>query len=458
MSDRTRPERIAEMRARIAEIERAIAFFRDGLRETNDERHQAYFGPLLHRLVLIVANEKDGIAMYLADDLAGARSALRRLPLPDIDPDLGEPTASLEALRGRRGNLIEALDNALEAAQALGMAPALTELGQLSVPRDAFANALIRLDERLRVVQDAVVDLASAAAQASTGKDGVSQSGLINVHVKSLTVEVSAARFETRIGNSPEIPELSDLAVLTRAVTDIRAMTGDLRQIVEGLAAWVTTEVKSAAGTVVRGAERSWRGLKTVVSVVRRRLAGKPDRAPRQPPPATDPDRALDPLAWATAQNERGDRLFDQGKDDPDSTLLDEAVAAYRAALEEYTRDRVPLDWAMTQNNLGTALETLGERESGTARLDEAVAAYRAALEERTRDRVPLDWAATQYNLANVLATLSERTKDRTRMTEAIASMRNAAEVYRQGNVAYWLPIAEQRIAAMEATLAKMSP
>ncbi len=44
---------------------------------------------------------------------------------------------------------------------------------------------------------------------------------------------------------------------------------------------------------------------------------------------------------------------------------------------------------------------TLGERESGTARLEEAVAAYRAALEERTRERVPLDWAATQNNLGN---------------------------------------------------------
>jgi hypothetical protein len=45
-------------------------------------------------------------------------------------------------------------------------------------------------------------------------------------------------------------------------------------------------------------------------------------------------------------------------------------------------------DWATTQNNLGGALETLGERESGTARLEEAVTAYRAALEERTRERV----------------------------------------------------------------------
>ncbi len=44
---------------------------------------------------------------------------------------------------------------------------------------------------------------------------------------------------------------------------------------------------------------------------------------------------------------------------------LEEAVTAYRAALEENTRERVPLDWAMTQMNLGNALEILGERETG---------------------------------------------------------------------------------------------
>ena len=43
------------------------------------------------------------------------------------------------------------------------------------------------------------------------------------------------------------------------------------------------------------------------------------------------------------------------------------------------------------QNNLGNALSVLGERESGTARLEAAVVAYRAALEEWRRDRVPLD-------------------------------------------------------------------
>ena len=57
---------------------------------------------------------------------------------------------------------------------------------------------------------------------------------------------------------------------------------------------------------------------------------------------------------------------------------LEEAVAAYRAALEERSRNRVPLDWAMTQNSLGVALWRLGEREAGTARLKEAVAAFDA--------------------------------------------------------------------------------
>ena len=70
-----------------------------------------------------------------------------------------------------------------------------------------------------------------------------------------------------------------------------------------------------------------------------------------------------------------------------DNSALAAAATAYRAALEELTRDRVPRHWATTQNNLGLALATLGERESGTAHLTEAVAAYRLTLEERTRDR-----------------------------------------------------------------------
>ena len=39
---------------------------------------------------------------------------------------------------------------------------------------------------------------------------------------------------------------------------------------------------------------------------------------------------------------------------------------------------------SITQMNLGAALASLGERESGTDKLNEAVAAYREALKEYT--------------------------------------------------------------------------
>jgi hypothetical protein len=53
------------------------------------------------------------------------------------------------------------------------------------------------------------------------------------------------------------------------------------------------------------------------------------------------------------------------------------------------------------------------ERERGRARLEEAVAAYRAALEERTRERVPLDWAMTQNNLGVALTKDTRGTRER---------------------------------------------
>ena len=61
---------------------------------------------------------------------------------------------------------------------------------------------------------------------------------------------------------------------------------------------------------------------------------------------------------------------------------------AYRAALQELSRERAPYEWAVAQNNPGVALENLGARESGTASLEEAVTAYGAALQELRRKRL----------------------------------------------------------------------
>ena len=127
-----------------------------------------------------------------------------------------------------------------------------------------------------------------------------------------------------------------------------------------------------------------------------------------------------------TARNNLGLALATLGERVSGTARLDEAVAAYRAALEEWTRERVPLQWAATQNNLGGALQSIGERESGAARLDEAVATFRAALQERTRERVPLQWARTQNNLGNALQSLGARVSGTARLDEAVAAFRAA--------------------------------
>ena len=121
-----------------------------------------------------------------------------------------------------------------------------------------------------------------------------------------------------------------------------------------------------------------------------------------------------------------GNALAALGERESGTARLEEAVAAYREALKEDTRERVPLDWAKTQMNLGNALETLGERESGTARLEEAVAAYREALQENTRARVPLEWAMTQMNLGIALFGLGERESGTARLEEAVTAYRAA--------------------------------
>jgi tetratricopeptide (TPR) repeat protein len=159
------------------------------------------------------------------------------------------------------------------------------------------------------------------------------------------------------------------------------------------------------------------------------------------------------PLDWATTQNNLGNALLTLGEREAGTARLEDAVAAYRAALEEYTRKRVPLDWAGTQNNLGSALLTLGEREAGTARLEDAVAAYRAALAEYTRKRVPLQWATTQNNLGNALLTLGEREAGTARLEEAVAAYRAALSVFEPAKATYYVSGTQNNLKRAQAFL-----
>lgn len=121
-----------------------------------------------------------------------------------------------------------------------------------------------------------------------------------------------------------------------------------------------------------------------------------------------------------------GNALQTLGERESEPNRLEQAVVAYQAALQEYTRERAPLDWAVTQNNLGAALAVLGQRESGTGRLEQAVSAYEAALQLLTRESTPLQWAATQNNLGAALAALGELKGDVIRLEQAVAAFEAA--------------------------------
>jgi hypothetical protein len=76
----------------------------------------------------------------------------------------------------------------------------------------------------------------------------------------------------------------------------------------------------------------------------------------------------------------------------------------------------VPLDWA-----------------SGTAKLEQAIAAYREALKERTRERVPLAWAASFGDQGITLLRLAVRTKDSAKAETAYLQIEAALETMRAG-------------------------
>jgi tetratricopeptide (TPR) repeat protein len=147
-----------------------------------------------------------------------------------------------------------------------------------------------------------------------------------------------------------------------------------------------------------------------------------------------DYTRSEKPEDWAVTQNNRGLALQSLGR-------LDEALDCYRAALTKVTPETNPPDWAMVQNNLGNVLVAHGERDrshAGVVHLVEAIKVFRSALDIRLRAGMPLSWAMTQNNLGNALSVLGEREADSAgipHLEAAIAAYHEALQEYTSDRV-----------------------
>jgi hypothetical protein len=106
--------------------------------------------------------------------------------------------------------------------------------------------------------------------------------------------------------------------------------------------------------------------------------------------------------------------------------------------------------------NLGNALRILGERESGTAWLEEAVSAYREALQENTRARVPLEWAKSTGSQGVALMLLAERRGDAKMAKLAIQQIEAAFTTSRDGGDAPSAALYEAQLLKARALAGKL--
>ena len=127
----------------------------------------------------------------------------------------------------------------------------------------------------------------------------------------------------------------------------------------------------------------------------------------------------------AQSLNSEAATLYEYGSDRGSNVHLIALIIVRRKLLDAASSDD---ERGIAHDNLGIALWTLGERESGTARLEEAVAAYREALKEWTRERVPLNGPRRRTISALRYRALGERESGTARLEEAVAAYRDGAE------------------------------
>jgi tetratricopeptide (TPR) repeat protein len=135
-------------------------------------------------------------------------------------------------------------------------------------------------------------------------------------------------------------------------------------------------------------------------------------------------------MDWAGTQNNLGTVLRTLGDRAGDPALLQQAVAAYRAALTVHTPQAAPMDWAMTQNNLAITFLSLAKLEGDPARLAKAQEALELALTVRTRADAEYLWADSHSGIGHVALVRHGFTKDPADLATARRHFTEAREVF----------------------------
>ncbi len=219
----------------------------------------------------------------IAEALTGLRDAVRALHVPARDLELGA-TLTLRRLREAKGLINASIDDALTAAAVLGFQPAHPpppHEQSLELRRDIHATEVEILTARLAKVEQ-TLDLLDTARKEPASF--VQQTGLLNVYVPTMRVEVNLARLHLTIGE-----DTIDLGALARAVEAMGNLTGGFVATMRAWAADVADSVARGANAVRDSVRRLVAGVRTVVGMVLR------DRNDKETFPFPVPDMVLIP-------------------------------------------------------------------------------------------------------------------------------------------------------------------
>jgi uncharacterized caspase-like protein len=136
---------------------------------------------------------------------------------------------------------------------------------------------------------------------------------------------------------------------------------------------------------------------------------------------------SISPLTKAHIETSIADVKTELGESAADMGTMQEAVTAYRAALELYKTQGAPDQaWARVELGLASALVYLGDREQGTDSLDDALGAINDALSVTDKGVHPLEWAQAESTLGNVLRMIGDHTGDAAQYEKSAEAQRQA--------------------------------
>ena len=261
-----------------------------------------------------------------------------------------------------------------------------------STPRPSKLKTMIAERDALKTDDPEIIRLTDAA-------DRAIREGAIVTARKFLDDAVK--RVEATSGTVDAAEELvkqkrlADAAIYVRRADAVVArlrLPGGRRRLRQGLRArremgrQAQVELQESRG---RGAQRAWRSDRQPrrAEARHRRLSARSSTS--FPATRRTRDWAITRNNMAVVLQTLGEREIGHQEPGPRRWQI------FRDSLAIFEREKDDLNWAAAQNNIGNVLLALGQRESGSKLLEEAVAAFRAALDKRDRAKVPLDWAAT---------------------------------------------------------------